>query len=156
MKYFFIIILLMVYVSCQFIVSGSYSDSEDYRLNISREELISKINDFKNENPEYKVMTTFEDGKKGELKDRMDAENTFYSIWFYYTEQKTTLFCVINMSGKIPSKPAIIQLVSKTKSKNFGSWKDINTEQLSKEENARIKKIFENKILNNLGEWTHE
>jgi hypothetical protein len=159
MKYRFLILLLVVFSSCNLIISGSYPYSETYSINISREELISKIKEFKEQNIEYRVMTTFENGEKGELPDGLNPQDTldiFYAIYFYTTDLNMTLLSVINMTKEIPTRPATIQLVSMTKSKNFGSWKTINTKDLSKEENAQIKALFETRILDKLGAWKHD
>lgn len=159
MKYFGILFFLIVCYSCNLIISGSYPYSEKYTIDISREELITKIKAFKEENQEYKVMTTFENGEAGELPDGInpqDSLDNFYAIYFYETDLQMTLLCVINMSKEISTHPAMIQLVGMTKSKNFGSWKTINSNELSKEENAQIKTAFETKILDKLGKWERE
>ena len=159
LKHFGILFFLIVCNSCNLIISGSYPYSENYAFNISREELIIKIKVFKEENPEYKVMTTFENGEAGELPDGMnpqDTLNVFYAIYLYNADLQMTLLSVINMSKEIPTRPAAIQLVSTTKSKNFGSWKDVNTPDLSKSENAQIKRIFETQILDKLGAWKRD
>ena len=158
MKYRFLILLLVIFSSCNLIISGSYPYSENYTFNISREELISKIKEFKEKNIEYRVMTTFENGERGELPDGLNTQDTldiFYAIYFYKTDLNMTLLSVINMTKEIPTRPATIQLVGMTKSKNFGSWKTINTKDLSKEENAQIKALFETRILDKLGAWKH-
>jgi len=159
MKYRFLILLLVVFSSCNLIISGSYPYSENYSINNSREELISKIKVFKEQNIEYRVMTTFENGEGGELPDGLNPQDTldiFYAIYFYTTDLNMTLLSVINMTKEIPTRPATIQLVGMTKSKNFGSWKTINTKDLSKEENAQIKALFETRILDKLGVWKHD
>ncbi|MBS7121033.1 hypothetical protein [Dysgonomonas capnocytophagoides] len=39
---------------------------------------------------------------------------------------------------------------------SFASWKNINTDDLSKEENREIKKKIETEILDQLGKWKHK
>jgi hypothetical protein len=158
-KYFGILFFLIVFNSCNLIISGSYPYSEEYTFDISREELITKIKEFKEKNPNFKVMTTFENGEVGELHGGMNSQDTlnvFYAIYFYKTDLQMTLLCVINMSKEISTRPATIQLVGMTKSKNFGSWKTINSKDLSKEDNTQIKSAFESQILDKLGEWKRD
>lgn len=156
MKYFGILFFLIICNSCNLIISGSYPYSEKYTFDISREELITKIKEFKEKNPEYKVMTTFENGEIGEKQDKLVTNNMFYGCLFYFSELQITVNCVINMSKEISTRPAMIQLVGMTKSKNFGSWKTINSKNLSKEENAQIKKAFETQILDKFGAWKRD
>lgn len=157
--FFIIMTCLISFNSCDLIRSGMYPFSEKYKFDISREELITLIKDFKEKNPEFKVMTTFENGKIGELPDGMNPQDpldVFYAIYFYKTDLHMTLLGVINMSKEISARPTMIQLVGMTKSKNFGSWKTINSKDLSKEENAQIKGVFETQILDKLGKWERE
>lgn len=63
------------------------------------------------------------------------------------------MHCVINVSKEAEDKSAKIGLDGVTTSANFASWKTINTKELSKEENAKLKKIFEIVILDKLGVW---
>ena len=154
-----LLFVLFLISSCDLIISGSYPYSENYTFDISRDKLIARIKELKNKNPDYKVITTFEKGEKGELPDGMNPQDTssvFYTCYFYIRDSHMTLHCVINISNQVSSCPARIQLTSMTKSINFGNWKDINTKYLSKSENSQIKKIFESQILDKLGTWRRD
>lgn len=129
--------------------AGSYSYSENYTFNTQREDLIVKINHLKNQEPQLKVMTVFENGKIGELPDR-HLQN-FYSCYFYLPKNKITAHCVINTNNT--GYPTVLQFVGISEYANFASWKSINTDQLSKKENKEIKIIFETEILDKLGKW---
>ena len=73
-----------------------------------------------------------------------------YSLYFYFEEEDYTLYCFVLEKGLDHS---IIILNSISQGKKFASWKIINSESLDKKVNERIKKKFEDLILNNLGRW---
>jgi hypothetical protein len=122
---------------------------------MSDNSLILEIRNFKKQHPEFKVMTTFENGKRGEMHDGLDSRGVFYSSYFYIEDQHMTLHCTINMSKEMPSKSSTIQLIGISQSSNFGNWKRINSKDLSRKQNAQIKEIFENRILKKLGKWAN-
>ena len=152
-----ILILAFSYTSYKVIdilshFAGSNVYSERYTFNKKREDLISKINYFKNQEPQFKVMTTFEDKTRGELPDKY-IQN-FYRFYFYLPEEKITVHCVINTNGA--DLPVVLQFVGISRSANFASWERINTDQLSKKDNKEIKKKFETEILDKLGKWKRD
>lgn len=155
MKKSFILYCLIFLSSC-FVISGSYPYAEYYRFDIPKDSLISRIKELKKNNPQYNVITTLENGEKEVLQDSCDGY--FYCCYFYIKSIKTTLFCVINVSNNEKTKdlPTEIGFVAITTSDNFASWKTINTKELSKEENLKLKKVFETVILNKLGSWKKE
>jgi len=153
MRNYFILGCIFLLSSC-FIISGSYPYAEYYKFSIPSEELVGRIKALKKNNPQYNVITTFENGEKGILPD--EYLDNFYSCYFYIKSIKTTIHCVINVSKEVKeveNKPTKIEFVGVTTSANFASWKTINTKELSKEENAKLKKIFEIVILDKLGVW---
>ncbi len=116
MKHRTLLLFVLSFISsCDLIISGSYPYSEKYTFDISREQLIDKIKEFKEKNPSYKVMTTFENGERGELPDRMVTDSMFYGCFFYFRDCQMTVNCVINISKEISSNYTTIQLVSVTK-----------------------------------------
>ncbi|WP_353331736.1 hypothetical protein [Bacteroides sedimenti] len=150
MKKYFILYCLLFLSSC-FIISGSYPYAEYYRFDIPSDSLIVRIKELKKNNPQYNVITTFENGEIGVLPD--DYSENFYSCYFYIKSIKTTMFCVINVSKEVKDTQAKIGFVGITTSENFASWKTINTKELSKEDNLKLKKFFEALILDKLGVW---
>lgn len=150
MKNYFILGCIFLLSSC-FIISGSYPYAEYYKFNIPSEELVGRIKALKKSNLQYNVITTLENGEKGVYPDHYN--NNFYSCYFYIKSIRTTMHCVINVSKEVEDKTAKIGFVGVTTSANFASWKTINTKELSKEENAKLKKIFEILILDKLGAW---
>lgn len=151
MKY---LILFSVFIlqACVF-SAGSYHYAEYYEFDMSRTEIIERINEFKQKNPEYKVMTTVENGDIREVSNSNNG--VFYELYFHIKEKNLTFHCFINMSSEIKNTHAELGLSGVTYSKNFAYWYKVNTTDLTKEENLEIKKIFEEKILNQLGKWRH-
>ncbi|BEH00520.1 hypothetical protein BSYN_27840 [Bacteroides sedimenti] len=113
--------------------------------------LIARIKDLKKNNPQYNVITTFENGEEGIYPDHYN--NNFYICYFYVKSIKTTMHCVINVSKEVKDVQTEIGFDGVTTSPNFASWKTINSKELSKEENLKLKKVFELVILDKLGVW---
>lgn len=132
--------------------SGSYPYAEYYRFNISRNELINRINHFKEDNPQYILVTTDDQGKEIEYSD--SYTDNFYHIYFYFKDTNETVHCFINTNDI--KGGTFFGLDAISKGVNFGSWKVINTKDLSKERNNDIKKKFETEILDKLGSWQRE
>lgn len=155
MKKSFILYCLIFLSSC-FVISGSYPYAEYYRFDIPRDSLILRVKELKKNNPQYNVITTLENGKEGIYPDHYN--NNFYICYFYIKSIRTTMHCVINVSNSesVKNLPAEIGFSGVTTSDNFASWKTINTKELSKEENLKLKKVFETVILNKLGSWKKE
>ena len=151
-KYFIVIITnLLVITACNFFAVGSYPYAEYYKFDMTRDSLIRKMNQFKDENPQYKVFTTDQDNNIVELSVGVES----YGFWCvnYNIGNDSTILCVINMSDQIKEKPTYLGFVGFSTKKNFGNWKDINTKELSRKENKFIKKKFEKDILDKLGDW---
>lgn len=113
-------------------ISGSYPFSESYRLPLSTKDFIQKFQQFKKNHEEYKVFTVNKNGKKIELKDTL-SEN-FYTF-YVNVGQDSTLFFVINSNLDTNNTHTEIKLVSLSKKQHFGDWKELNTDDLTDEEN---------------------
>lgn len=144
MKTIYLIISIFVMTSCDLFKAGSYPYAEYYTFDISREELMIKINEFRDKNPEYKLKRN---------TDGIGGSGYYYVVYFYLPSEKATIICVINVSNQVKEIPAEIGLTAITYSSNFSGWKRINTKELSKEKNDFIKRIFESEILDKLGKW---
>ena len=89
------------------------------------------------------------------------CDSTFCSFYFYFSDINAAVHTVINISKKGSSFPAIFKLTgvsyfdSKSDIHVFRHWQTINKKgergDLTKEENAAIKKKFEAEILDHLG-----
>lgn len=64
--------------------------------------------------------------------------------------QDSTFQFVINSNLNTDGTHTEIQLVSLSKNKHFGDWKDLNTDDLTNDENKNIKQIFQKKILSKI------
>ena len=130
-------------------IVGSYPYAEYYTFNTySKESLIKRIDIFKEENPEYKLMKMSYNGELEEVMSR-DTESG-YSLYFYFSDIDMTVHCVIKKGAGNPTR---LGFTACSPGVNFSKWKDINKE-LPKEENAKIKKKFETEILNSIGGWS--
>ncbi|MFI2743487.1 hypothetical protein ACG2LH_12155 [Zhouia sp. PK063] len=162
------LIVLFGLISCNFLGAGSYPYSENYLYKFPCDTLIQRIKQFEAIHPKYKVYEKNEKGDYIEMdhysESRIGKSNKSYkdynknvdsfSIYFYLEEIKGTILCSINLGEESrKSKVSILNLVAITYSKNFASWKTINTDDLSKKQNKEIKELFENKIANKLGNW---
>lgn len=140
-------IVYIVYFSYNF--SGNvYRKSEKYILNISNKEVISKVDQFKELHKEFRLITTDEEGIRFYYQDNYSSR--YYHVFFYFSDINLTIQCLLE---PISQKESLFLLYSVSDGVNFGSWKDINSNSLSREENKIIKRKFEIEILDKLGKW---
>lgn len=135
--------------SCVNLNTDDYPWAEYYTFPFSRQALMSKINSFKDNNPQYQLVVTLQSGQKVELKNTYTAH--FCHVYFYLPDRNETLHCVINISDTARTTQIGLEAVSTGLS--FKQWKEFNTNKLSKKENQELKRLFENRILNQLGRW---
>lgn len=149
-----ITLLVLICQSC-IVGSGFYPYAEKYVFDIYRDELIDNVDKFKEENPEYKVMTTFQSGIIGEHDG---INGGFYNFYFYFKSIDSKVHCIINMSEFIDEKPTYFMLASISRGKEFrGEAKMVNTKDLTRKENKEIKNLFETEILDHIGiSWKRE
>jgi len=147
MKYVYLIIgcffiLIILYIGAKYIVpSGNYSYAEIYEFNIKETQLIKIVEDFKQKNPQYIVpIEKLKDGKK-------DSSDYYYGVYSYYSSENNIIYFFIGSSDK---GKAQIGLVSINDGLTLGHWRDVNKD-FSHSENKEVKKVFEQRILNNLG-----
>ena len=148
MRYIVLFFILLMCTSCFY--AGSYHNAEVYIFEVSKDELVNKIRVFKDQNPEYKLVTTLENGQTGEYPDGFDEQGVFFYMLFYLEDRDMVLQCVINMSDYIGDTPSSILLNSVSDGIHFRSWKDFNTKSLSRKDNRELKKVFEQEILDQL------
>lgn len=156
MKYVKSVLFLFLCInllSCRFFAVGSYPYTEYYKLDLTRDSLIVKLNHLKEIHSNLKVYTIDENDMQKELSEG-SIGSTFWSA-NYHLNDGTIILCVINMSDQIENRPSYLGLVGLSKD-NRSTWKDINTKDLSHQENKKVKKMFEEEILDNLGEWEHK
>lgn len=135
--------------SCINLNTDDYPWAEYYTFQCSRQALLSKINTFKERNPDYQLIVTLQSGQKVELKNTYTAH--FCHIYFYLKSRNETLHCVMNISDTARTTQIGLEAVSK--GIGFNRWCEINTKKLTPKENQELKRIFENLILDQLGQW---
>lgn len=152
-----IIALIVSLSNSCFFAAGSYPYAELYEFDSTFDKLKMQIQEFKALNPQYEVIQINE---KEEYynPDGYSNDSIWAGFYFYFSDIGASVLSVVNVYN-IPSteKSVILRLVGLTYSPNFGEWKRFNTKDMSKEDNANIKKKFETEILDHLGiEWKHK
>lgn len=140
------------YIYILYIFTGDvFMNSEKYIVDKSFNDLDLEIYQFKKANPKYCLITTNEQGEEYKFQDYNTPKH--YHVFFYWEDKNLTVQCLID---PVDDKNALLSLYAVSKGVNFGTWKSINTDDLTKEENAELKKKFETEILNKLGKWKHK
>lgn len=142
-----IIFSLLFISSCTLFNSGSYGNAEYYEFNFTNQELIDRIHKFKHDNS---LFTT------KRHTDGLDQSENFYNIYFYLEDEKALAYCVLLMNKNRKSDKAIFGFHYIESDTSYSLDGRINTDELSKEENKRIKKKIETEILSKLGKWKHK
>jgi hypothetical protein len=134
-------LILLWSVSCN-LAPGSYPNAEIYELKINETELISAIERFKKNNPDYCVpeQTQLKDGKSDDKNDH------WYHIYFYYKDKNWIIYTWVRQTNKDITSFAF---VSVNEGLILGHWKVINKDYSSKE-NKLQKELFEKRILNEI------
>jgi len=147
--FFGLIVGLSFLYSCINLNTDDYPWAEYYTFQCSRQALLSKINTFKERNPDYLLVVILQSGQKVELKNTYTAH--FCHIYFYIKNRNETLHCVMNISDTARTTQIGLEAVSK--GIDFERWREINTKKLTPKENQELKRIFENQILDQLSQW---
>lgn len=128
--------------------AGSYSYSEIYYINLSSsDDLIDAINKLKHNRPELNVYYLNEQGDSV-IMDVFTPN--YYTCRFLLDD--VAYMCAINTNQKKQEKVSLLFVsVCKKDKIDRGGWKQINTDDLSRNENEKYKTIFEEVILNHLG-----
>jgi hypothetical protein len=122
-----------------------YPNAEYYEFNIPVKDLIQRINEFKDLNPEYKVIQISTEGNETEYHDGYTGD--FYMFYFYSKDIDRTIHCAAYGRMKNTS---LVCLLAVSEGTEFKDYKEINTKDITKELNTQIKNKFEVKILNKL------
>lgn len=124
---------------------GSYANAEIYELSVSEPVLDSIVQDFKDENPQYKIPGELE------LKDgRANPNDHWYHLYFYYKKENQIVYAWARAAMGTKTKTNIA-FVGINEGLKLGNWKDINKD-FGFFENRAQKKKFEERILNVLKE----
>lgn len=144
-------IFTLFYIASEF--TATYPNTEWYKFDVSTTKLIGNINEFKDNNSKYKLNSQ---KKKGDRSDKLEDSGNYYHFYFYIPSRKSTMHCIVSMREESGDFSSVIGLDAISEGTNFATWKDINSQDLSKEENDAIKKLFETEILDKLGKWKHK
>ena len=127
--------------------SGSYSSAEVYLLHMtSAKELIDSINVMKQKDNSLNIYYTNENG------DTVSMDGVSYSFYMsHFKIDSIGYMCAIN-TNQNEEKMVAIQFVAIAIGEGIekNNWKRINTDELSKNDNEKYKKLFEENILNRL------
>jgi hypothetical protein len=134
-----LLVVIIVFFFGKAFSPGIYPYAEEYELNIDEQTLISLIQNFKDNNPQYKVPETM-----GLIDGKKKSNDHWYRIYFYYPDEHQILYTWTRPAGKMKTTFAFVRINNGTFLRN---WKDINND-FSDSENAEQKKKFENRILN--------
>lgn len=128
---------------------GSFSNAETYTLNASEKNVVDAIYRFRTEHPDYTVPDITIDNKPaGNLieSEGRKKERYWYSVYFYYKKENQIVFTLTKPLSKSKTE---LSFVSINEGLDLGHWKEINHDY-SFFENRKIKKTFEERILNEI------
>ncbi len=136
-----LLILFLLFQGVRYLSPGSYAFAEIYEFNTTDTQLINRIEDYKANNPQFKVpINNLVDGKE-------DSNDYWYHIYFYYPKDNEIIYFWVRQSIVGKTK---IGLVSFNKGLHSGSWTEVNDND-DKIENSEVKKIFQQQVLDKLG-----
>lgn len=127
---------------------GSYVGAEEYKLEdiSSKEEFLSKADSLKAIYPEYRAYCIDRD-----TTELIGTPNRYdIAVYFCLKDGKGRMNIICIADGYRLKLFSASRTVS-----GCSGWTDINSNALSDKENERIKRKFENEILNKLGRWSH-
>jgi hypothetical protein len=145
MKTKFIIIIIILGAAVAFflrigylIAPGNYPASENYIINTSQINFLSKIDSFKSRNTRYNVPS---------LVNVYDSIRHSYNIYFYnYSKNQ-----IIHIEDQRESKDkSVVHFIGINEGLTLGNWKMVNKD-LTRDESEVIFKDFERNILSQLG-----
>ncbi|MGK0448396.1 MAG: hypothetical protein ACJA2M_002186 [Polaribacter sp.] len=141
-------LILFYFIGWSF-APGSYPRAETYEFDLTETELISIIQEFKEENPKYKLTQEVDisEGNSFYLKEgRSDSLDHWYSIYFYYPNKNQIVKTWTRPQSKTKTTFAFVAI---NNSLTLGNWIDVNKSFLWWK-NKPIKLEFEEKILNKI------
>ena len=120
---------------------GSYARAEVYKINISEDSLLTIIDEFKKENPEFNI-------KEVEVLDGKDKHWNYR--YFYYPDKNLKLMTYVR-GGLTKSELTSFAFVRTSPGLTLGNWTDVN-DSFWWWKNSSEKEEFERRILNPIKE----
>ncbi|MFI8606039.1 hypothetical protein ACIGCP_16350 [Cellulophaga baltica] len=136
-----IIIVLIIMTSCN-LSAGSYPNAEIYLIRLPEEELISKINYFKEKNIEFKVPSSL-----GLADGKSSPNDHWHNFYFKNPTNNQIIKTWVRKNTKKTSKFAFISIKDDS---TLGNWKNINKDFDTKK-NKEIIQQFESIIIKKIG-----
>jgi len=137
-----IIIFLAIAFFGAMLGSGSYGYAEQYKFDVTKKQLISTIENFKNKNQSFVPPV-----KYGSI-DTLDTLTTKFFISIYFQNEDTIVDFFIDSSPN-GTDESYINLVSVNQGLHSPVYKLINKD-FDRNENRNLKKEFEERVLNKL------
>lgn len=148
---FLILFLIVSYIGAWFFAPGSYPRAEVYEFNISENNLINIIKEFKEENPSLNLTEKVKIPNGGEfylIDGKKNKSDYWYSFYFYYPDKNQ----IINTWTRSKTKNTTsFAFVSVNDGLTIGNWKEVN-ESFFWWKNVPIKNEFEERILKGIQE----
>ena len=136
---FGIILFLVLGIYGGLISGGSYSYSQQYEFSKTDTILIKAIENFKNENPEFRVPNTL---------NLPDSYNNYkYHFYIYYSKENKLIHCFIMASDN--SRKSSIYLDAINNGLKLVNWKFVNRDY-DRSENLKAKTEFRKRVLDKL------
>lgn len=135
-----LLVTFVIWFGCNF-APGSYPYAETYEIKVDEITLIEAIQNFKRDNPQYIVPL------QAQLKDEYGGDRKlWYFVYFYYPQENKILCTWVRSANKGNTTFAFVGI---NQGLVLGNWKIINKD-LSRSENKKVKKEFEERILNKI------
>jgi len=122
--------------------AGPYGYAQQYEFNVNKNQLIKSIERLKSENIVSNPPQDYAE------YDSLDTLTLHFNVKVYYPDENTIVYFFINDKPDNTGK-SFINLVSVNEGLHQENYKLVNKD-LDRSENLKIKKEFENRILNKL------
>lgn len=147
MKKIFPIICFLFLISCKDLNfgAGSFPYAETYTVHSHEEDVIERINMLKKENTDFVVPKFQWKGNEIELIDERDSHWYYY---YFYLKDRNQIIMFWTREA-VDTTLTTVALVGVRDGLGLGDWKTVNKD-LSKEDDAEIKKIFEEQVISKI------
>ena len=152
MRYVVPLISLLIFAGC-----GSYFYAELYTIHCSEIDFVHKVDSLKSAHPEYKWTVRApdgthidSDGPSTPFSSIGDKELLHYDFVFYIPSENKLFQCHIVPYDSLSSNDEFTLRFASVSDTNYSEGYCLNSGELTREENARYKHLFEELILDKL------
>lgn len=142
-------LIVAVVIICFFVIgfyililSGNSGFAQQYKFNVSKKQLITAIEDFKNNNKEFEPPPNYK------ATDYLDTLTTEFVAYVYY-QNENAIVCFFINNDPNEYEESYVNLLSINEGLYEPTYKLVNKD-FGRNENLRIKKEFKERILNKL------